>query len=213
MLYPFRPRLIIADSHRLIVAGLDKLLSSDFEVLLTVGDGRSLVNATQALLPDVILTEIGMPLMNGLEAIHRIKRLIPAIKAICVTANCDLEVISEAFRRGASGYVPKTASGAELISATWEVLRGERYISPTLLAHINAPGSAALNPEEIPLTERQMEVLQLLAEGRTMKEVGAVLNLTTRTIAFHKYRLMEALSLNTNAAVIQYAMQHRVVFA
>jgi DNA-binding NarL/FixJ family response regulator len=210
------PTLIIADAHRLFVAGLSKLLSVEFKIISTVSDGRSLVEAAERLRPDLILTELAMPLMNGLEAVHRIRRAIPSMKMVCISSNSDDDTIRECFQKGASGFIPKTASGAELALALRRVLHGDIYLSqrlPQAAKLFSESISAAAADEEVPLTERQIEVLQLLAEGRTMKEVAAVLNLTTRTVAFHKYRLMSTLNLNTNAAVVQYALQHRVVFA
>ena len=211
-----QPSLIIADAHRLFVAGLSKLLASKFRIICTVSDGRSLVEAAERLRPDLILTELAMPLMNGLEAVHRIRRAMPSMRIVCISSNFDHDTIRECFQKGASGFIPKTASGAELVLALRRVLHGDIYLSQRL------PQAAKLFSESVPvpaagegglLTERQVEVLQLLAEGRTMKEVAAVLNLTTRTVAFHKYRLMNTLNLDTNAAVVQYALQHRVVFA
>jgi len=168
------------------------------------------------LRPDLILTEIAMPLMNGLEAIHRIRRAMPSMRIVCISSNSDDDTIRECFQKGASGFIPKTASGAELALGLRRVLHGDIYLSQQLpqSAKLFSDSVCVASPnEEVPLTERQIEVLQLLAEGKTMKEVAAVLNLTTRTVAFHKYRLMNTLNLNTNAAVVQYALQHRVVFA
>jgi|HubBroStandDraft_1064217.scaffolds.fasta_scaffold07447_4 DNA-binding NarL/FixJ family response regulator len=210
------PSLVIADAHRLFVAGLSKLLGSKFRIISTVGDGRSLVEAAQTLRPDLILTELAMPLMNGFEAIHRIRRAMPSMRIVCISSNSDDETIRECFQKGASGFIPKTASGAELVLGLRRVLHGDIYLSqrlPQSAKLFSDPVSTATTDDELPLTERQIEVLQLLAEGKTMKEVAAVLNLTTRTVAFHKYRLMNTLNLNTNAAVVQYALQHRVVFA
>ncbi len=210
------PSLVIADAHRLFAAGLSKLLANKFRIVATVSDGRSLVEAAHRLRPDLILTELAMPLMNGIEAVHRIRRAIPSMRIVCISGNSDDDTIRECFQKGASGFVPKTASGAELVLELRRVLQGDLCLSHRL------PQAAQLFSESLspaptdgggPLTERQTEVLQLLAEGKTMKEVAAVLNLTTRTVAFHKYRLMNTLNLNTNAAVVQYALQHRVVFA
>jgi DNA-binding NarL/FixJ family response regulator len=156
-----------------------------------------------------------MPLMNGLEAIHRIRRAMPSMRIVCISSNTDDDTIRECFQKGASGFIPKTASGAELVLGLRRVLHGDIYLSQRLpqSAKLFSDSVVAAADEEVPLTERQIEVLQLLAEGKTMKEVAAVLNLTTRTVAFHKYRLMSTLNLSTNAAVVQYALQHRVVFA
>ena len=216
MVHTVPPSLVIADAHKLFVAGLSKLLASKFRIVATVSDGRSLIEATERLRPDLILTEVAMPLMNGLEAVHRIRRAIPSMRIVCISSNSDDETIRECFQKGASGFIPKTASGAELVLALRRVLHGDIYLSqrlPQAAKLFSESISSATADEEVPLTERQIEVLQLLAEGKTMKEVAAVLNLTTRTVAFHKYRLMNMLNLNTNAAVVQYALQHRVVFA
>lgn len=216
MVHATPPSLVIADAHRLFVAGLSKLLAGKFRIITTVSDGRSLVDAAQRLRPDLILTELAMPLMNGLEAVHRIRRAMPSMRIVCISSNSDDDTIRECFQKGASGFIPKTASGAELVLGLRRVLHGDIYLSQQLpqSAKLFSDSVSMSGPnEEVPLTERQIEVLQLLAEGKTMKEVAAVLNLTTRTVAFHKYRLMNTLNLNTNAAVVQYALQHRVVFA
>ena len=210
------PSLVIADAHRLFVAGLSKFLSGKFRIVSTVSDGRSLVDAAQRLRPDLILTGLAMPLMNGLEAIHRIRRSMPSMRIVCMSGHSDDDTIRECFQKGASGFIPKTASGAELVLGLRRVLHGDLYLSqrlPQSAKLFSESVASATADEDVPLTERQIEVLQLLAEGKTMKEVAAVLNLTTRTVAFHKYRLMNTLNLNTNAAVVQYALQHRVVFA
>jgi DNA-binding NarL/FixJ family response regulator len=207
---------VIADAHRLFVAGLSKLLASKFRIISTVSDGRSLVETALRLRPDLVLTGLAMPLMNGLEAVHRIRRAIPSMRIVCLSGNYDDDTIRECFQKGASGFIPKTASGAELVLGLRSVLHGDIYLSqqlPQSAKLFSESVAAATADDEVPLTERQIEVLQLLAEGKTMKEVAAVLNLTTRTVAFHKYRLMNTLNLNTNAAVVQYAIQHRVVFA
>jgi DNA-binding NarL/FixJ family response regulator len=210
------PSLVIADAHRLFVAGLSKLLASKFRIISTVSDGRSLVETALRLRPDLVLTGLAMPLMNGLEAVHRIRRAIPSMRIVCLSGNYDDDTIRECFQKGASGFIPKTASGAELVLGLRSVLHGDIYLSqqlPQSAKLFSESVAAATADDEVPLTERQIEVLQLLAEGKTMKEVAGVLNLTTRTVAFHKYRLMNTLNLNTNAAVVQYAIQHRVVFA
>ena len=216
MVHATPPSLVIADAHRLFAAGLSKLLASKFRIISTVGDGRSLVETALRLRPDLVLTGLAMPLMNGLEAVHRIRRAIPSMRIVCLSSNYDDDTIRECFQKGASGFIPKTASGAELVLGLRSVLHGDIYLSqqlPQSAKLFSESVAAATADDEVPLTERQIEVLQLLAEGKTMKEVAAVLNLTTRTVAFHKYRLMNTLNLNTNAAVVQYAIQHRVVFA
>lgn len=209
------PSLVIADAHRVFAIGLSELLSEKFRILSTVADGRSLVDAALRLHPDLILTEIAMPQMNGLEAIHHIRQILPSMWIVCVSSNCEDEIVRKCFEKGASGFIPKTASGAELVDGLDRVLHGDIYLSPRLPQPAKLfSGSASVDiaDEEAPLTERQMEVLHLLAEGRSMKEVAAVLSLTPRTVAFHKYRLMSTLKLNTNAKLAYYALQQRVVF-
>ena len=216
MVHAVPPSLVIADAHRLFVAGLSKLLASKFRIICTVSDGRSLVEAAERLHPDLILTEVAMPLMNGLEAIHRIRRALPSMRIVCISSNSEGDIIRECFRRGASGFIPKTVSATELVDGLHCVLHGDIYLShrlPQSAQLFSDSAFATTEDEGGALTERQIEVLQLLAEGKTMKEVAAVLNLTTRTVAFHKYRLMSKLNLNTNAEVTQYALQYRVVFA
>jgi len=205
---------VIADDRAIVVEAFSKMLGSVYNIVATAFDGRSLINATQKFRPDVVLTEIGMPLMNGLEAVYRIKRTLPEIKTICVTVHEDREIVSEAFRRGVSGYVLKSSSKYELEKSIRQVLQGHIYISPTLVpefAYLLMPKPKRESIEE-PLTERQVDVMQLLAEGRSMKEVASVLNLTTRTVAFHKYRFMQNLCLKNDAEIVKYAMQHYVVF-
>jgi DNA-binding NarL/FixJ family response regulator len=210
---PSRARILIADDHAVIADAFKKLLSNGFDVVGTVYDGRSLISAAQRLRPDVILVDIGMPLLNGLEAAQQIKQTLPEVKVIYITINHDADLITEAFRRGASGYLSKTATATELVEAIHLALSGNQYVSPSLSAAENcseqSPQCGSAGPE---LTQRQSEVLQLLAEGKSMKEVASVLNLTTRTVAFHKYRIMEHLHLGNDAELIQYAVRHHVVF-
>ncbi len=207
-----RPRILIADDHVLIADAFNKLLANDFDVVGMVHDGRSLILAAERLQPDAILVDIGMPLLNGLEAAQRIKRTLPKVKIIYVTINQDPDLVSEALRRGASAYLSKTAAASELVSTIHHALSSDGHVSPQLESNGNcSPKPQALSSGS-QLTERQVEVLQLLAEGRSMKEAAAVLNLTTRTVAFHKYRIMENLHLRNDAEVVQYAMHHHVIF-
>lgn len=207
-----RPRILIADDHAVIADAFAKLLGNEFDVIATVHDGRSLISTAQKLRPDVILVDIGMPLLNGLEAAQQIKRILPEVKVIYITINHDEDLIAEAFRRGASGYLSKTATSSELAQAIRVAMKGDIYLSSELCSpsKFSQPSIGGLKASE--LTPRQIEVLQLLAEGKSMKEVAGVLNLTTRTVAFHKYRIMEHLRLGNDAELIQYAMRHHVVF-
>jgi len=211
-----RPRVLIADDHTLIAEAFHQLLVQEFDVVAIVHDGRRLMEAAQELRPDVILVDIGMPLLNGLQAAGSIKRLLPNVKLVYVTVNDDAELVAEAFRRGASAYLPKTSAGSELVTAIHAVLDGGTYVSsllPTAVAH---SGEVAVDDRvettRPDLTDRQLEVLQLLAEGKSMKEAASVLNLTTRTVAFHKYRLMQNLQLKNDAEVVQYALRRHIIF-
>jgi len=208
-----RPRILIADDHVLVADALERLLTADFDVVAKVYDGRSLIRNAQSLRPDAILVDIGMPLLNGLNAAERIKRITPNAKIIYVTINRDPEVIAESLRRGADGYVLKTSAASELVTATRCALRGDCYLSAALEA--SAPSQCAAERTVVPgkLTDRQLDVLQLLAEGRSMKEVADVLNLTTRTVAFHKYRLMDGLGLRNDAEIVQYALRNHILAA
>ena len=199
-----RPRILIADDHVLIAEAFNRLLANDFDVVAMVHDGRSLIQAAERLQPDVILVDIGMPLLNGLEAAQRIKRTSPNVKIIYVTINHDPDLVEEALKRGASAYLSKTAAASELVSAINRALSSDCHVFPSPMLQEPSP--------EPQLTDRQVEVLQLLAEGRSMKEAAAVLNLATRTVAFHKYRIMENLHLRNDAEVVQYAMHHHVIF-
>jgi DNA-binding NarL/FixJ family response regulator len=213
MLGASRPRIVIADDHTLIADAFHKLLEKQFEVVATVHDGHSLMQAARKLHPDVILVDIGMPLLNGLEAAQRIKRTLPEVKIIYVTINRDPDLVAEAFRGGASGYLLKTAAASELMSAIYQALNGECYLSPQLQpVGIDSKAKRSELVPEAQLTDRQVDVLQLLAEGRSMREAASVLNLTARTVAFHKYRIMENLHLRNDAEVVRYALRHHVVF-
>jgi DNA-binding NarL/FixJ family response regulator len=208
-----RPRVLIADDHTLVAEALERILITDFEVIAKVHDGRSLVRAAQSCMPDAILVDIGMPLLNGLDAAERCKRVTPKAKIIYVTINRDPEVIAESLRRGADGYVLKTSAASELVSAIRTALRGDCYISAAIELSAEPKHCAGRSMAPSKLTDRQLDVLQLLAEGRSMKEVGDVLKLTTRTVAFHKYRLMDGLGLNNDAEIIQYALRNHILAA
>ena len=208
-----KPSVLIADDHTMVVEAFRKLLEPQYEIVATVADGRSLLEIAPKLRPDVIVIDIGMPLLNGLAAGQRLKQLVPRAKLIYVTMNEDADVASEALRGGASAYLLKSSAASELLKGIHEALRGGSYVTPQIKRAIM--DSFVRSPKPRPavkkLTARQTEVLQLLAEGRLMKEVGAVLGLTTRTVAFHKYRIMEALGVKTNAELIQFAVKNHVV--
>jgi DNA-binding NarL/FixJ family response regulator len=211
-----RPRIMIADDHMLVAEACKKLLEADYDVVATVGDGRALVRVAATLKPQVIIIDVGMPLLNGLDAGQQIKQLLRSVKLVYLTMNQDADLAAEAFRRGASAYLLKTCAASELAIAVREVLKGKSYLSPAIakdtVDFILRQGKELIE-EGKRLTERQREVLQLLAEGKSMKEVANVLSLTTRTVAFHKYRIMELLNAKSNAQLVQYAIRNHVIAA
>ena len=208
-------RVIIADDHTLILDALKHLLQPEFEVVGTFGDGLALVEGAPKLKADVIVLDIGMPKMNGLNAGQRLKRLLPAVKLIFLTMNHDQDIAAEAFRIGASGYLLKNSAATELVQAIRQVARGGSYV--TSLMTEDVVGSFTQHYKQMKsinhLTQRQKEVLQLLAEGRSMKEAAFILNVSPRTVAFHKYSMMEHLQIKSSAELVQYAMNRQVVAA
>jgi DNA-binding NarL/FixJ family response regulator len=211
-----RPRILIADDHTLVAELCKRLLENDFDVVGTVADGRALVRASTELKPDVIVLDIAMPVLNGLDAGRQVKKMLPAVKLVYLTMNPDADVAAEAFARGASGYLLKTCAATEMVLAVRDVLRGKTYLSKALSR--DAVDSLRwqhkdLVSEEERLTDRQREVLQLLAEGKVMKEIGGILHMTTRTVAYHKYRIMEVLGAKTNAELVKYAVRNHMVAA
>ncbi len=208
-----RRRVLLADDHTLLLEAFEKLLEPDFTVVGAVSDGRALLAAAAELKPDVIVLDIAMPLLNGLDAARQIKKTMPAIKLIFLTMNEDPNLASEAFRIGASGYLLKTSAASELSKAINEALCGRSYVTPLITqgmveSFIRRPGDDRDAPQ---LTHRQREVLQLLAEGRSMKEAAKILKVTPRTVAFHKYRLMDQLNLKNNADLIQFAIREGMI--
>jgi DNA-binding NarL/FixJ family response regulator len=203
------PRVLLADDHVLLLGAFEKLLAADCIIVGQVSDGRALVSAAEQLKPDVIVLDISMPLLNGLEAARQIKKKLNNVKLVFLTMNEDADLAAEAFRAGASAYLLKRSATSELPAAIREVMQGRSYITP--LVADGLVGSLMHDAAPHQLTPRQREVLQLLAEGRSMKEVGSVLNLTPRTVAFHKYRMMEQLKVKSTAELIQYAVKHHIV--
>ena len=203
-----RATVLLADDHAILLERLVTLLQREFTLAGTVTDGARLIDAARKLRPDVIVTDLAMPGMSGLEALHRLKAdKIPA-KVIFLTMHADAQLAAEALQAGASGFVVKHAAGKELVAAIHEALRGGTYVTPQLSSGVlhrlaeHDPAGAG------PLTTRQREVVSLLAAGRTMKEVAATLGLSPRTVETHKYQIMETLGLKTTADLIRYAMDH-----
>jgi DNA-binding NarL/FixJ family response regulator len=208
-----KPTVLIADDHTMIVDAFRKLLEPHYEIVATVSDGRALLEKAPELKPDVIIVDIGMPCLNGLAAGQRLKHAIPKTRVVYVTMNEDGDLASEALRSGASAYLLKSSAGSELLRAIHDALRGRRYVTPLVRqamaeSFIRSPSPKAPVKK---LTPRQIEVLQLLAEGRLMKEVADILGLTPRTVAFHKYRIMETLGIHSNAELIKFAVKNHVL--
>ena len=205
------PRILLADDHALLLGAFEKLLAAECEIVGQASDGRALVAAAEELKPDVIVLDIAMPLLNGLEAGRQIKRKLRDVKLVFLTMNEDPELAAEAFRSGASAYLLKRSAASELTTAIREVMNGRSYVTPLITSGMVGSLLKERDTGEADLTSRQREVLQLLAEGHSMKEVANLLNLTPRTVAFHKYEMMKRLNVNSTAELIQYAVKRHIV--
>jgi DNA-binding NarL/FixJ family response regulator len=207
-----RARILVADDHTLIVDAFKKLLEPEFEVVATVSDGRALLRTAYESRPDVAIIDLGMPLLNGADAGQELKKLLPHIKLLVVTMNEDYELAAHALKHWASGFLLKKSAGTELIKAIREILKGNSYVTPKVAQRLLEEFVRDPRPDrERHLTPRQREILQLLAEGRTMKEVAAILNVATRTVAFHKYRIMEEFGLKTNSDLVKLAIREHII--
>jgi DNA-binding NarL/FixJ family response regulator len=209
-----RPRVLLADDHKIVLEGLRGILEPEFEIVGAVEDGCALVAEAERLSPDVVVADISMPGLNGMDAARRIKKMNEHIKIVFLTMHSEVSYAAGAFDAGASGFVLKHSAAQELITAIREAMQGRTYVTPMIAGELigsykngnlrTAGSSAALSP-------RQREVLQLLAEGKSTKEIGALLNISTRTAEFHKYRMMEQLKIKTSAELVQYALKHGIV--
>ncbi|HXA52074.1 MAG TPA: response regulator transcription factor [Candidatus Acidoferrum sp.] len=208
-----RTRVVLADDHAVVAQGLSELLKDSFDLLEVVHDGHALLDAADRLRPDVVVTDISMPLLNGLEAIRQIRARHPEIKIVVLTMHADTQTAVSAFRAGAQGYVVKVSPEQEFTEAIEQVAQGRAYISPLvakeLIDVLLEAGNAG--PERARLTVRQREVLQLIAEGKTMKEVASVLKISPRTAESHKYEIMQVLGVDNTAALVQYAVRAGLV--
>lgn len=209
-----RPRVLLADDHLLLAEALKSLLSPEFELVGTVADGRALLEAAGRLQPDVIVADISMPVLNGIDALKELRQAGNEVPVVFLTMHRDAVFARRALDAGAAGFVLKHSASIELVQALHAALRGETYLTPQLAddvrdARRRRPGASA--DPLAPLTSRQREVLHLLAEGRSAKEVSAALSISSRTVEFHKYQLMEALGLRTSAELIHFAIKHGVV--
>lgn len=210
-----RPRIILADDHTLLLDALKNLIEPEFEVVGTFADGLSLVETAPQLNPSAIVLDIAMPLMNGLSAGQALKQKLPLVKLVYLTMNQDPDLASEAFRLGASAYVVKHSAGSELLQALREVVRGGYYITPLMTKDMDGSFVQHFKQRKSRsrLTLRQKEVLQLLAEGHSMKQAAFLLNVSPRTVAFHKYTMMDHLNIKSSAELIEYAMRSALVAA
>jgi DNA-binding NarL/FixJ family response regulator len=208
-------RVILADDHTLLLEAFRKLLEPRYEVVRTVSDGRALLESAIALMPDAVLVDMAMPLLNGLEAGRQIKKKVPGTKIIYLTMNEDPDLAIEAIRAGATGYLLKKSAANELFYAIEEALQGRQYVTPQVARGIKEAfiRDPRLRERTKTLTPRQREVAQLIAEGKSMKEVAEVLKVTPRTVAFHKYQMMDDLGLKTTADLIRFAIKNRVIAA
>jgi DNA-binding NarL/FixJ family response regulator len=209
-----RPQIMIADDHTFVADVCKKLLEPEFDVVATVGDGRALVRIAANLKPQLIIVDIGMPLLNGLDAACQLKRILRSVKLVFLTMNTDPVLAAEAFRRGASGYLLKTCAASELIVAIREVLKGGSYLSSAIgrVDFLLRKGEEFIE-ERDRLTKRQREVLQLLTEGKSTKQVAYALSLSTETVAFHKYRIKGRLNAKNDADLVKYAVRNHIIAA
>jgi DNA-binding NarL/FixJ family response regulator len=199
----------VADDHPLVLEGIRNALGTQVELLGAVEDGRALIAAAQQQQPDVVLLDISMPGMGGIEAARQLKKKAPDAKVIFVTMHGDPGYVREALRVGADGYVLKRSAVSELVTAIEEVLKGNTYVSPAVLAYTSQPWPSQVRPAK-KLTTRQREVLQLISEGRTAKQIGAALGVSQKTAEFHKSAIMAKLGLRTIADLTKYAVRHRL---
>jgi DNA-binding NarL/FixJ family response regulator len=212
-----KPRVVIVDDHPMFAQTVAKLFEPDCDVVGVYDDPNTFLLDAVALKPDLVTVDVSMPLMEGLEAVKRLRELIPTSKVIILTMNEDAEVATEALRRGVSGYVLKRSAVSELRAAVREVLAGRRFFTPLVIPHVTPAKTRAKTRAHQPrkhagqITPRQREVLRLLAGGRSIKEASAILNLSTRTVKFHKYRLMEQLQVRSTAELIKFAVLEGLV--
>jgi DNA-binding NarL/FixJ family response regulator len=211
-----KPRLLLADDHTLLLEGISMMLKPEFDLVGSVEDGQALLAAAKTLKPDVILLDISMPRLNGIDAARRLRKILPSARLIFLTMHAGADYVTEAFRAGAMGYILKRAAASELLTAIHTVLKGNHYVSPLvtqnsldLLIASSKPGGKLSDR----LSPRRREVLQLVAEGRSRKEIAGILNISVKTVEFHKGKLMRELNLQTVADFTRYAIEHGIITA
>ena len=210
-----KPRLLLADDHRMVTEGLRGLLEPDYQLVGIVEDGRALLEAADKLMPDVVVADVSMPLLNGIEAVRQLKKRNNEIAVVFLTMHLDVAYAASAFEAGASGYVLKHSAPSELLTAINCALKGRTYITPLLAGELlnyqrNRPRGGEPEDEMARLTTRQREVLQLIAEGHSVKETASLLGISARTVEFHKYSMMEALGLKSSAELMRFAVKHGI---
>jgi DNA-binding NarL/FixJ family response regulator len=209
-----KPRVLLADDHKIVLEGLRSLLQSEFEIVGEVEDGRTLVAEAERLRPDLVVADISMPNLNGIDAARQIKKINERILIVFLTMHADVTYAAGAFEAGASGFVLKHSAPQELVLAMREAMKGQTYVTPMIAGDLIGAfqSGASLKGElKATLSPRQREVLQLIAEGKSSKEVAAILRISTRTAEFHKYRIMEQLNIKTSAELVQYAVKHGII--
>jgi DNA-binding NarL/FixJ family response regulator len=209
-----RARVLLADDHRMLAEGLEKLLVPEFDLIGVVEDGRAMVEAAKALKPDVIVADITMPQLNGIEALEEIKKFDPNVRVVFLTMHRDIAYARRALEAGAAGFVLKHSASKELVLAVREAAQGRTYVTPTLagevLQALTQRSSQAKDPVS-GLTLRQREILRLLVDGLTAKQIALRLDISYRTVEFHKYRMVELLGLSSSAELIHFAIKHDIV--
>lgn len=202
-----KPKVLIADDHKIVLEGLRGVLSDEFDLLPPVTDGRELVERALQLAPDVVIADISMPMLNGIDAVRQLREKGCTAKIVFLTMHADQTYATRALQAGGSAYVLKHSASDELVTAIRTALRGQTYISPAM-QHVGRSAG-----ETLEVTPRQREVLQLLAEGKSAKEIGGILDISARTVEAHKYKLMDELGLKSTAELVQYAIRHGIVSA
>jgi len=209
-----RPRLLLADDHTLLLEGIRLMLEPEFELVGSVEDGQALLAAAEKLKPDVILLDISMPILNGIDAARQLRKIVPSSKLIFLTMHGDADYVTEAFRAGASGYLLKRSAASELVTAIREVLKGHHYVSPLVTRNaLELLMGATKSDSKFAdgLTSRQRQILQLVAEGRTRKEIAGTLGISVKTVEFHKATLARELNLRTSSDFTLYAIEHGMI--
>jgi len=209
-----KPTLLLADDHAIVIDGLRRLLQADFDLIGDVGDGWSLLEAAGRLKPDVIVADVSMPSLNGIDAVRRLRKVSSRSKVVFLSMHMDVEIATEALQAGASGYVLKHSATEALSQAIWDVLKGQVYVSPRISRDVMTnlmERTARPDALAIQLTQREREVLQLVAEGRTIRGIAAILQIAVRTVVFHKCNIMDKLGLRTTADLTQHAIKRGLI--